>query len=75
MGISNVDIGDLDIRVTCDPIEEVGTLGEDRSDVMVGVPGGRVSFVGEVPGEENFCATVDVACFEEDVMEVQGVPN
>jgi hypothetical protein len=69
MCISNEEIGELISRVACEPIEEVGAFGEDRSDVMVGVPGGRVCFVGEVPGEECFCAAAGVACFEEDVME------
>jgi hypothetical protein len=35
-------------------IEDVGALSEDRGNVMVGVPGGAVHFVGEVPGEEGF---------------------
>ncbi len=39
MRISNAEIVDLSSRVAC-AIEEVGALGEDRSDVMVGVPGG-----------------------------------
>jgi hypothetical protein len=72
MGISNEEIGDLGSRVVCEPIEEVGSLVEDRSDVMVGVPGGRVCVVGEVPGEENFYVATGVACFEEDVMEDVG---
>ncbi len=37
-----------------------------------GIPGGRVCFVGEVPGEETFCAAAGVACFEENVMEDVG---
>ena len=43
-------------------------MGEDRSDVVIGVPGGRFFFVGEVPGEENFCTVVDVVFFEENVV-------
>ena len=72
IGISNEEIRDLGSRVACEPIEEVGALGEDRSDVMVGVPGGRVCFVGEVPGEESFCAAAGVASFEEDTKEDVG---
>jgi hypothetical protein len=47
-------------------------LGEDRSDVVIGVPGGRVFFVGEVPGEESFYTVVDVVFFEENVVKYTG---
>lgn len=72
MGISNAEIGELDSRVVYESIEEVGALDEDRSDVMVGVLGGKVCFVGEVPVEETFCAAAGVACFEDNVMEDVG---
>ena len=51
------------------PIEEVGALGEYEGDVGVGVPTGAVDFVGEVPAQEDVCATVGVTCEDKNVVE------
>ncbi len=38
MVISDEGVGNLINRVVCEPIEDIGSLNEDRGNVMVGVP-------------------------------------
>ena len=72
MSKGDEEIGQLSSRVSCEPVEDVGALGEDRGDAVIRVPRGEVGGICEVPGEEGFGATASVPCFQKDVMEDDG---
>jgi hypothetical protein len=71
-----LEIGELIVDMSREPIEKVGGLNKDGGGMRVRVPRGGTGTVGEITTEEGDCppkgTSPRVSCFEENVMEDVG---